>query len=171
MIQVLGFDPAAHDNLDRTVIMYAALLAKAGLVRWLAATFPHLCTLHPSGPDVADADSRTVLHWAVLGGDLSIVQNLCGEHDASPSQQDSNGWTALHFAAHAGVLPVLEYLVEMGGSLEAQDSLGVTPRDLLIETREREGAVSYTHLRAHETPEHLVCRLLLEKKKIHHSKQ
>ena len=26
-------------------------------------------------------------------------------------------------------------------------------------------AVSYTHLRAHETPEHLVCRLLLEKKK------
>src|SRR5674536_260599 len=25
-------------------------------------------------------------------------------------------------------------------------------------------AVSYTHLRAHETPEHLVCRLLLETK-------
>src|SRR5678815_5907385 len=24
-------------------------------------------------------------------------------------------------------------------------------------------SVSYTHLRAHETPEHLVCRLLLEK--------
>mgnify|MGYP002682488890 CR=1 FL=1 len=32
------------------------------------------------------------------------------------------------------------------------DLLGATP-------------VSYTHLRAHETPEHLVCRLLLEKKK------
>src|SRR5674536_372478 len=29
----------------------------------------------------------------------------------------------------------------------------------------RLGAVSYTHLRAHATPEHLVCRLLLEKKK------
>ena len=28
-----------------------------------------------------------------------------------------------------------------------------------------EEPVSYTHLRAHETPEHLVCRLLLEKKK------
>ena len=27
-------------------------------------------------------------------------------------------------------------------------------------------AVSYTHLRAHETPEHLVCRLMLGKKKI-----
>src|SRR5674536_374397 len=28
-----------------------------------------------------------------------------------------------------------------------------------------EKPVSYTHLRAHETPEQLVCRLLLEKKK------
>src|SRR5678815_4749314 len=27
----------------------------------------------------------------------------------------------------------------------------------------RPESVSYTHLRAHETPEHLVCRLLLEK--------
>eukprot|EP00658_Telonema_sp_P-2_P048432 TRINITY_DN36845_c0_g1_i2.p1 TRINITY_DN36845_c0_g1~~TRINITY_DN36845_c0_g1_i2.p1 ORF type:complete len:138 (-),score=25.71 TRINITY_DN36845_c0_g1_i2:97-510(-) len=33
---------------------------------------------------------------------------------------------------------------------------------------ERKSAVSYTHLRAHETPEHLVCRLLLEKKKKTH---
>ncbi|WDT36862.1 hypothetical protein PVA38_11765 [Streptococcus pneumoniae D39] len=31
--------------------------------------------------------------------------------------------------------------------------------------REREDAVSYTHLRAHETVLDLVCRLLLEKKK------
>ena len=28
----------------------------------------------------------------------------------------------------------------------------------------RSGTVSYTHLRAHETYDHLVCRLLLEKK-------
>eukprot|EP00658_Telonema_sp_P-2_P057220 TRINITY_DN45671_c0_g1_i1.p1 TRINITY_DN45671_c0_g1~~TRINITY_DN45671_c0_g1_i1.p1 ORF type:complete len:158 (+),score=32.86 TRINITY_DN45671_c0_g1_i1:77-550(+) len=31
--------------------------------------------------------------------------------------------------------------------------------------RQHFAPVSYTHLRAHETPEHLVCRLLLEKKK------
>eukprot|EP00658_Telonema_sp_P-2_P075440 TRINITY_DN64995_c0_g1_i1.p3 TRINITY_DN64995_c0_g1~~TRINITY_DN64995_c0_g1_i1.p3 ORF type:complete len:104 (-),score=16.67 TRINITY_DN64995_c0_g1_i1:12-323(-) len=39
----------------------------------------------------------------------------------------------------------------------------------VVVSRDMEGrhviAVSYTHLRAHETPEHLVCRLLLEKKK------
>src|SRR5678815_4481071 len=32
-----------------------------------------------------------------------------------------------------------------------------------VQAREH-APVSYTHLRAHETPEHLVCRLLLEKK-------
>src|SRR5674476_1179647 len=31
------------------------------------------------------------------------------------------------------------------------------------------GAVSYTHLRAHETGRNLVCRLLLEKKKKNHN--
>src|SRR5678815_5998384 len=37
--------------------------------------------------------------------------------------------------------------------------------DLQREFRDanRPDTVSYTHLRAHETPEHLVCRLLLEK--------
>ena len=40
-----------------------------------------------------------------------------------------------------------------------EDGLRVTATDAA------EVAVSYTHLRDHETPEHLVCRLLLEKKK------
>src|SRR5678815_2456974 len=36
--------------------------------------------------------------------------------------------------------------------------------DVLTRARRRgHTSVSYTHLRAHETPEHLVCRLLLEK--------
>ena len=55
----------------------------------------------------------------------------------------------------SGVLPSvtnLSLLVRIGGELS----------NLLGHPLE---AVSYTHLRAHETPEHLVCRLLLEKKK------
>ena len=44
----------------------------------------------------------------------------------------------------------------------------------LIRKLEKEGigsvsAVSYTHLRAHETDSYLVCRLLLEKKKTTHA--
>eukprot|EP00658_Telonema_sp_P-2_P045615 TRINITY_DN33606_c0_g1_i3.p1 TRINITY_DN33606_c0_g1~~TRINITY_DN33606_c0_g1_i3.p1 ORF type:complete len:206 (-),score=40.78 TRINITY_DN33606_c0_g1_i3:24-641(-) len=38
-------------------------------------------------------------------------------------------------------------------------------RSVISRLRARHEPVSYTHLRAHETPEHLVCRLLLEKKK------
>src|SRR5678816_2035374 len=41
------------------------------------------------------------------------------------------------------------------------------PDDLLGHRPTFPRPVSYTHLRAHETPEHLVCRLLLEKKKQH----
>eukprot|EP00658_Telonema_sp_P-2_P086082 TRINITY_DN996_c0_g1_i5.p1 TRINITY_DN996_c0_g1~~TRINITY_DN996_c0_g1_i5.p1 ORF type:complete len:106 (+),score=22.35 TRINITY_DN996_c0_g1_i5:150-467(+) len=36
---------------------------------------------------------------------------------------------------------------------------------VVTSTIDSTNTVSYTHLRAHETPEHLVCRLLLEKKK------
>ena len=49
------------------------------------------------------------------------------------------------------------YIRSQGGGLSGQAdaiSLGCA-----------KAPVSYTHLRAHETPEHLVCRLLLEKKK------
>src|SRR5674536_380169 len=42
---------------------------------------------------------------------------------------------------------------------------GLAAFDALLADAHRLGPVSYTHLRAHETPEHLVCRLLLEKKK------
>ena len=38
------------------------------------------------------------------------------------------------------------------------------PLQALFEKPERSGAVSYTHLRAHETVLDIVCRLLLEKK-------
>src|SRR5678815_5819636 len=41
----------------------------------------------------------------------------------------------------------LHACVELGGSITGEHGVG-------LET------VSYTHLRAHETPEHLVCRLL-----------
>eukprot|EP00658_Telonema_sp_P-2_P002890 TRINITY_DN11064_c0_g1_i9.p1 TRINITY_DN11064_c0_g1~~TRINITY_DN11064_c0_g1_i9.p1 ORF type:complete len:131 (-),score=47.50 TRINITY_DN11064_c0_g1_i9:23-415(-) len=44
-------------------------------------------------------------------------------------------------------------------------NLVVTMPDVVTPEDFQTMPVSYTHLRAHETPEHLVCRLLLEKKK------
>src|SRR5678815_5504190 len=51
------------------------------------------------------------------------------------------------YQGHIEKAPILEEIVQRSGF--ALDRLA---------------SVSYTHLRAHETPEHLVCRLLLEKK-------
>ena len=38
--------------------------------------------------------------------------------------------------------------------------------EVLSPKKNKSGTVSYTHLRAHETLRYLVCRLLLEKKKV-----
>src|SRR5678816_877612 len=43
-----------------------------------------------------------------------------------------------------------------------QRYISVSGTAQIVRDRAKIDAVSYTHLRAHETPEHLVCRLLLE---------
>ena len=66
---------------------------------------------------------------------------------------------------------MIDYLVNLCvlNDLEVIVAGYITPKVLklilLLDSIATVKAVSYTHLRAHETPEHLVCRLLLEKKK------
>src|SRR5678815_5788179 len=96
-------------------------------------------------------------------------------------------WVAPKIEKREGLFYACVLLLSAGatGAFAAQDlfffyafhELALIPTFLLIGlwgTGERQTAawkitiylaVSYTHLRAHETPEHLVCRLLLEKKK------
>src|SRR5678816_448263 len=60
----------------------------------------------------------------------------------------------------------LSRLLGIGETIEGIKYVKDRPRvlaALLVKPAWGLGAVSYTHLRAHETPEHLVCRLLLEK--------
>src|SRR5665254_20284 len=51
------------------------------------------------------------------------------------------------------------------GKREAEQRRKRSARELRKLKVVTDRSVSYTHLRAHETPEHLVCRLLLEKKR------
>eukprot|EP00658_Telonema_sp_P-2_P061557 TRINITY_DN50245_c0_g1_i1.p1 TRINITY_DN50245_c0_g1~~TRINITY_DN50245_c0_g1_i1.p1 ORF type:complete len:108 (-),score=21.63 TRINITY_DN50245_c0_g1_i1:69-392(-) len=50
------------------------------------------------------------------------------------------------------------------GYKKERDVLDFKPQGQRAYAADFSMTVSYTHLRAHETPEHLVCRLLLEKK-------
>src|SRR5678815_96990 len=65
--------------------------------------------------------------------------------------------------------------IESGGNIQViSPPLGDSDRIILtgnygLSDTAKIKAVSYTHLRAHETPEHLVCRLLLEKKNMSNS--
>src|SRR5678815_5818094 len=77
---------------------------------------------------------------------LSLVCSTCGTIKSHRRRKGSNRFRC------SG--PEEEPALSTGGSLKCWAGLThcISP-------------VSYTHLRAHETPEHLVCRLLLEKKK------
>src|SRR5678816_4528909 len=56
-----------------------------------------------------------------------------------------------------------EDIVYSQGSVDRLIDRNSGERLMVNLTKDGVGSVSYTHLRAHETPEHLVCRLLLEK--------
>src|SRR5674536_66312 len=65
-------------------------------------------------------------------------------------------------AAHTRAVVTRHQARDAGPARVPRDRRGAAARPG-HSARRRIGAVSYTHLRAHETPEHLVCRLLLEK--------
>eukprot|EP00658_Telonema_sp_P-2_P053727 TRINITY_DN42368_c0_g1_i1.p1 TRINITY_DN42368_c0_g1~~TRINITY_DN42368_c0_g1_i1.p1 ORF type:complete len:112 (+),score=36.58 TRINITY_DN42368_c0_g1_i1:132-467(+) len=76
---------------------------------------------------------------------------------------NTGDYTALYSCMGAGLVPAA-----ITSSEENTQVQQLSPsRSLLLDIMWSSGfiPVSYTHLRAHETPEHLVCRLLLEKKK------
>eukprot|EP01015_Nassula_variabilis_P008548 TRINITY_DN16786_c0_g1_i1.p1 TRINITY_DN16786_c0_g1~~TRINITY_DN16786_c0_g1_i1.p1 ORF type:complete len:109 (-),score=33.49 TRINITY_DN16786_c0_g1_i1:23-310(-) len=86
------------------------------------------------------------------------------QHQHQPQQEqtlmqqfaDANQSSATTFSFNKFSSSInVEQMNDLNRSKNVQDSV---PGLKYMET------VSYTHLRAHETPEHLVCRLLLEKK-------
>eukprot|EP00658_Telonema_sp_P-2_P007134 TRINITY_DN12660_c0_g1_i1.p1 TRINITY_DN12660_c0_g1~~TRINITY_DN12660_c0_g1_i1.p1 ORF type:complete len:648 (+),score=105.34 TRINITY_DN12660_c0_g1_i1:459-2402(+) len=76
--------------------------------------------------------------------------------------------TLVQLDAEKGVLPVPKSVSAIRPTACSQGQSSWAGEPGVVISRDLEpppSAVSYTHLRAHETPEHLVCRLLLEKKK------
>lgn len=50
------------------------------------------------GTEVRDKMGRTTLHYAALGGDLSLVEWLIAKEPSLITAKDADGWTAIHWA-------------------------------------------------------------------------
>ena len=131
------------DRLELTVVDWGA-----GEEAW---TMDHLIIPGDTArPDVWEQLADELAHWgpeaiAVDSGyNTSLVYTFC----------EKRRW-AFAVKGRAGAnVPIVENERARRQRLRGQRKRGLTVHP-----------VSYTHLRAHETPEHLVCRLLLEKKK------
>src|SRR5678815_2977146 len=96
------------------------------------------------------SEAYSVVRQRILRGDIALGQVI--------SRRKLAAELSMSF------LPVSEALLrlEIEGLLESRPRAGTRVRIPSPEDVQGHYAVSYTHLRAHETPEHLVCRLLLE---------
>src|SRR5674536_306058 len=107
---------------------------------------------------------HTGINWITL--DMLRAQGrhagLCSRGGALMS-----AWMA-HNEKENPLFSEFEYLLEILKRHEVTLSMGNGMRAGAVHDST---AVSYTHLRAHETPEHLVCRLLPEKKNTKYTKQ
>src|SRR5674536_68330 len=87
----------------------------------------------------------------------------------SSSEPGGDGWLRLGGVVELVVEQVLgDSRVSVCGAVRQVEDHGQVQRvwpdgQGLVKDPVPAHAVSYTHLRAHETPEHLVCRLLLDK--------
>ena len=117
---------------------------------------------------------QTFIHHIMRRGKKSTAVSLV--YDAMDTIQDKTGKNPVEIfeLALKNVGPIMEvrprrvggatYQVPMEVPSERRTALAM--RWIIDSARSRAGKspVSYTHLRDHETPEHLVCRLLLGNK-------
>src|SRR5678815_4191797 len=123
----------------------------------------------PAGPQPAFVARRAesyAISVDTLGKLRSREDDLDGDHlICVVSERAPADYLTMLRERGISYVVAVEESVDLAGALnQLGEHLGI--RTLLLEGGGHiNGAfpVSYTHLRAHETPEHLVCRLLLEK--------
>src|SRR5678815_383460 len=94
------------------------------------------------------------LYILILGAILSSCQSKKTEETIIEEEQETiTPVTVTSLATE----PMVEYIELNATSAFLQQGFVKASANGYVQS------VSYTHLRAHETPEHLVCRLLLEK--------
>jgi ankyrin repeat protein len=117
----------AQDKQGRTAVHIAA--------RWCG--WEMIEVLRNKGADLSKEDKqrRTLLHHAVLGGDLALVMTILGEEKLLPllHATDVDGWTPLHWACRVpDNYAVVEALIDHGADSCAPTRQGWTPESIAI---------------------------------------
>src|SRR5678816_4256673 len=165
-ILVFLFEMSLGDSLDLFLASWALVPARFSLVTLGTSMFLHGGLMHVGGnmlflwifgDNVEDrvGHGRFLVFYLLCGAAAALVQTAT-QPDSIVAMVGASGAIAGVMGAYivlyphsriVTLLPILFFfqIIEI-------------PAIVFL------GPVSYTHLRAHETPEHLVCRLLLEKK-------
>ena len=77
--------------------------------------------------EAKDINGNYLIHFASIGGLLSIVQYLIEKHNVDKDIKGYNIQTPLHYACWKGHLPIVEYLISKGANFEAKNSNEETP--------------------------------------------
>lgn len=119
-------------------------------------------------PNARDAEGRTPLHSAVLGGSTELMEMLLSA-GADINAPDAAGWTPLHFTAEEHLPHLAERLLEAGADPDARDHDGNSVLWRAVFSARGRGAMVLLLLAhgakpdlanlAGETPRDLVARL------------
>ncbi|WP_395463020.1 ankyrin repeat domain-containing protein [Wolbachia endosymbiont of Cantharis cryptica] len=95
---------------------------------------------HPTGGNVKNNSSATLLHTAVAFGNMRIVESLINKMDDDDMVNTKNrfGSTPLHLAVAWREPEMVSLLIERGADIEAKDNNGKTPLHLAVAWREPE---------------------------------
>src|SRR5678816_2230218 len=110
-------------------------------------------------PDLAERGSGYRMpHWNIDGNDVDVVMKEVGKAVERARKGEGPSYIVANtyrFRGHSMSDPMKYRTDEEKARAKTRD-----PITLYADKLRKLGPVSYTHLRAHETPEHLVCRLL-----------
>lgn len=130
-----GVNPNFCDGKKRTALHHAFNSADVSA----DASFDLEAMLLEAGADInrTDVRNRTPLHYAFVkigNPDLSAtidpvetVSSACSMKGVNPNVKDAWGRTALHYAAQRGSVTSAMIMIEAGGDVSLQDSVGNTP--------------------------------------------
>eukprot|EP00040_Diaphanoeca_grandis_P032308 m.195532 g.195532 ORF g.195532 m.195532 type:complete len:967 (-) comp32573_c1_seq3:107-3007(-) len=87
-----------------------------------------LCVLVRNGADVDKKDSQgtTATHLAARNGHKKCIESLVLHYHADVSVADDDGYTAVHWLARNGRLSSLEFMLNLGPSVDFEDHNGQT---------------------------------------------